>query len=331
MKFKKLFAVLSSAALSFSMLSAINVSANLPATPSVNEECTLEYTVTSDGAVIAGAYGHDGEPTPVEHITIPEITDKGLPVVGISDLAFYNCNNLKSVTIPDSVMAANIGEAAFLRKSDVEKHLLSVNQGMELNVGLAYAANTVEYMGKTNWKGDEEELEAAKTVLSGIKAKAGYGDKEELTLSLGEATDIIRLVYLSDLRGNIDDYVRPEGVEDTSRMSFKSYENFTSWVKLIPEDLTVMANEGSDAAANAKAKEILGIKFEALKNHLLGDANQDGIVNVRDCAKIANAVAFKTVDQLPCFECADYNEDGTVNVRDAAQLANAIATGKIGK
>ena len=329
MKFKKLFAVLSSAALSFSMLSAINVSANLPATPSVNDECTLEYTVTSDGAVIAGAYGHDGEPTPVEHITIPEITDRGLPVVGISDLAFYNCDNLKSVTIPQSVRRNHIGSAAFLRKTAVEKFLLSVSQDQDLSIGLAYAANTVKFKDRDDWKGDEAELEDAKTILRNIKVTSGYPDSDEV--SLDEAADIIRTLYLSEERGTKYDYVRENFVDDTTKMSEKSYRNFTSWVKTLPEDLTVKAFLVSDAAEDAKAKEILGIKFEEIRTHLLGDANQDGIVNVRDCAKIANAVAFKTVDQLPCFECADYNEDGTVNVRDAAQLANAIATGKIGK
>lgn len=63
--------------------------------------------------------------------------------------------------------------------------------------------------------------------------------------------------------------------------------------------------------------------------HLIGDANQDGKVNVRDCATIASALAKGTVDSLKCSICADYNKDGKVNVRDAAAIASALAKGTI--
>ena len=67
------------------------------------------------------------------------------------------------------------------------------------------------------------------------------------------------------------------------------------------------------------------------EQHLRGDANQDGKVNVRDAAAIASALAKGKVDSLKCQICADYNEDGKVNVRDAAAIAKDLATGKIKK
>lgn len=57
---------------------------------------------------------------------------------------------------------------------------------------------------------------------------------------------------------------------------------------------------------------------------LIGDANGDGNVNVRDCAFIAKALAKSEEDTLP--ENADYNDDGKINVRDAAALAKALAS-----
>ncbi|MBE6844843.1 MAG: hypothetical protein E7508_03890 [Ruminococcus sp.] len=57
---------------------------------------------------------------------------------------------------------------------------------------------------------------------------------------------------------------------------------------------------------------------------LLGDANLDGVVNVRDCALIAMMLANNKVAELPVN--ADYNEDGLINVRDAAAIANLLAT-----
>lgn len=79
-----------------------------------------------------------------------------------------------------------------------------------------------------------------------------------------------------------------------------------------------------------------GITFTVSKDggedddFLLGDANLDKKVNVRDCACIANALAKGTVADLP-QKNSDYNQDGTINVRDAAALAKDIATGKIVK
>ena len=56
---------------------------------------------------------------------------------------------------------------------------------------------------------------------------------------------------------------------------------------------------------------------------LLGDANGDGVLNVRDCAMIARKLAEDKADELSP-ETADYNGDGIINVRDAAAIAGAL-------
>ena len=61
-------------------------------------------------------------------------------------------------------------------------------------------------------------------------------------------------------------------------------------------------------------------------SYLLGDANEDGKVNVRDAAHIAKCLAQGRNSSLP--SSADFNEDGKVNVRDAAAIAKHLATGK---
>jgi hypothetical protein len=55
----------------------------------------------------------------------------------------------------------------------------------------------------------------------------------------------------------------------------------------------------------------------------VGDANNDGAVNVRDCALIASSIASGKADSLP--DTADYNKDGKKNIRDAASLSNDLA------
>jgi len=56
---------------------------------------------------------------------------------------------------------------------------------------------------------------------------------------------------------------------------------------------------------------------------LLGDANLDGNLNVRDCAAIAGMLSKGSVDSLSAN--ADFNEDGKINVRDAAAIAKCLA------
>ena len=59
---------------------------------------------------------------------------------------------------------------------------------------------------------------------------------------------------------------------------------------------------------------------------VIGDANFDGKITVRDCAYIASCLARNKADVLP--DSADFNEDGKVNVRDAAAIAKFLAEGR---
>ncbi|MGN0613207.1 MAG: dockerin type I repeat-containing protein [Porcipelethomonas sp.] len=63
-----------------------------------------------------------------------------------------------------------------------------------------------------------------------------------------------------------------------------------------------------------------------VSDSLGGDANGDGVVNVRDAAFIAQKLAQGKSAELT--DSADYNGDGTINVRDAAAIAKFLATGK---
>ena len=69
------------------------------------------YYAIIDGTVTITAYiGNGGEVTITNAIN-------GLPVTSIGDSAFYNCGNLSSVTIPNSV--TNIGNSAFANCSNL--------------------------------------------------------------------------------------------------------------------------------------------------------------------------------------------------------------------
>ena len=59
---------------------------------------------------------------------------------------------------------------------------------------------------------------------------------------------------------------------------------------------------------------------------VLGEANGDGVLNVRDAACIALMLAKGKGDELAAQ--ADFNEDGLINVRDAAAIAEYLAGSK---
>ncbi|MGN0613226.1 MAG: lectin-like protein, partial [Porcipelethomonas sp.] len=92
------------------------------------------------------------------------------------------------------------------------------------------------------------------------------------------------------------------------------------------------ANEASGNNSKGDAVSIQTFAFicewddlESLKDYILGDANIDGKVNVRDAAFIAQKLAQGKANELTI--AADFNEDGTINVRDAAAIAKFLATG----
>lgn len=60
---------------------------------------------------------------------------------------------------------------------------------------------------------------------------------------------------------------------------------------------------------------------------LIGDADLNGVVDIRDAAFIAKKVAQRRKNEIP--ECADFNGDRYCDIRDAAAIAMAIAKRKI--
>lgn len=63
---------------------------------------------------------------------------------------------------------------------------------------------------------------------------------------------------------------------------------------------------------------------ETTTTYIVGDADENGKLNVRDAAFIAKALARKEADTLP--ESADFNIDDKIDVRDAAAIARHLAS-----
>lgn len=101
-------------------------------------------------------------------------------------------------------------------------------------------------------------------------------------------------------------------IEDTAYTG-STYEH-TYRINLTEEELSepTAVTEGN----------VTDLTFTAI-DYILGDANNDGALNVRDASFIAMKLANQLKDELPAH--ADYNSDGDINVRDASAIASYLA------
>ena len=88
-----------------------------------------------------------------------------------------------------------------------------------------------------------------------------------------------------------------------------------------PDVEDVASEKTKDGVTDSENKvQTETILYFPIAEGLRGDANGDGIINVRDAAAIASALAKGT--ELPSY--ADFNGDGKVNIRDAAAIAGSL-------
>lgn len=120
---------------------------------------------------------------------------------------------------------------------------------------------------------------------------------------LKETIDYIKQNY--DISGDVEG-----AINNLSGQVVNAISGLSSYVDSISKSTEEVSNDIKDMN-------------DTLEEYLKGDANQDGKVNVRDAATIANAAARGALDELP--DSSDYNDDGKVNVRDAAAIARDAA------
>lgn len=253
------------------------------------DEIAFKTRAVEGGVVVTGVEGA----ADATEITVPE-TIGDAAVIGVDDYAFLGIEDLAVINVPASLKSDFIGNVAFMTNKSVKAFGLSElgAKPTEDDVVL-YVATKLSYNGKTaDWTADElAEVKTKlqnKAKLAGVPEDASYADAAIIMLQNKEAMALAPAT--SDKLAIVEAAVPYRDVE-------------------------VKAPADSDAAKywDGKAKEVTG------------DANKDNVVNVRDAAAIAAALAKgeDEVAKLPAQ--ADYNMDGVINVRDAAAIANMLA------
>ncbi len=246
----------------------------------------VEFTTTpvEGGVVITGVTGYDENTT---EITIPETIGEAT-VVGVQDYAFVTVDNLAVIKTPATLVKDNVGTVAFMTKNSLVDYINDVvGADAEEADYLEYIAKTISYAGKTEgWT--EEELAEVKTKLEAKAKLAGVPEGAEVE-------DAVAIMLQNKAAMNL---------------TANTTDKVAIWEATVTYDeVTVEIPEGSGIADLVLPKR--------------GDANADGVVNVRDAAAIAAALAKNDISTIAFT--SDYNADGVINVRDAAAIASALA------
>ena len=274
--------------------------------------CTSLTNITIPDSVIS--IGDDAfyYCTSLTGITIPD------SVTSIGENAFYHCYSLKSIIIPDSV--TNIGESAFkgcdnltiygYKNTAAEEYAL--NNGFEfINLAeertLTDKASSISVSGVVNSNAD---LNVSKLENTYEKSIATY----DITLQKDGIA------------------IQPDGAI-TIKIPSEVKDCKVMWLK---DDGTAedMNAKYTDGCYVFTTNHLSVYALVQNKQYLKGDANQDGVVNVKDvtCLQMHlvgqlnnDGSAYIDETNRELFNCVDMNSDGKLTIFDATEIQLYIA------
>ena len=253
----------------------------------------------------------------------------------ISSALFFGCTSLASITIPEGV--TEIGDAAFewctsLTSVSIPASVQSIGEGVfgsctNLSSITVDAANTV-YDSRDNCNAIIET--STNTLIAGcmstiipasVTAIGGYAFYEctgLTSVTIGNEVIAIEDYAFANCKGLTSITVENETPISISQKAFLNVDKAAC---------TLYVPAGSKSAYESAEgwKEFENIE-ETGEDYVLGDANNDGRVNVSDFTAIANCI-MGTPPATFVEMAADVNVDGTINVADLTGVANIILHG----
>ncbi len=125
----------------------------------------------------------------------------------------------------------------------------------------------------------------------------------------------------SDKLRNLSDEVVVYDIDEITEEAVSGYK-YSYTVTQGEELYYVITAEKNKNEANIYTTE--KTFYFPVSDYSVGDANSDGVVNIRDAAAISRVLAYG--EEIP--QWADFNGDGKTNVRDAAAIAMKMASGQ---
>ena len=299
-------------------------------------DCSSLASVTIPESVISIEFATFRGCSSLESITIPD------SVTNIGNWAFRDCSSLTSIEIPNNV--TSIGNSAFegcssltsINVSENNKDYSSIdgilfNKDKTLLIRYPQSSEITEYIVPNSVICIEDDA---------------FSDCSSLTsVTILDSVTVIRYGAFFGC-SSLESITIPDGVSTIDNSTFCNCTNLESITienpkcEIFDALLTICNGRDDqtgdyyfngtiygykDSTAQAYAEKYKR-KFAEINNaEVDGNSNGDGVLNVRDCAFIASALAKGNGDSLPMS--SDFNKDGKVNVRDAAAIASYLAKG----
>ena len=271
------------------------------------ENCTSLTSITIPNSVTSiGDYTFNN----CKSLTIITIPDS---VTSIGDYTFRNCTSLTSITIPDSV--TSIGECAFMYCENLTIY------GYKNTAAEEYALNNG--FGFINLAEERTLTDKATSIsVSGV-----VNSNADLNVSKLENT-YEKSVATYDITLQKDGIaIQPDGAI-TIKIPSDVKDCKVMWLK---DDGTAedMNAEYTDGCYVFTTNHLSVYALVQNKQYLKGDANQDGVVNVKDVTYLQMHIAgnkntdgSSLIDEAnkQLFDCVDMNKDGKLTVADVTAL-----------
>ena len=276
------------------------------------ENCTSLTSITIPNSVTSiGDYTFNN----CKSLTIITIPDS---VTSIGDYTFRNCTSLTSITIPDSV--TSIGECAFMYCENLTIY------GYKNTAAEEYALNNG--FGFINLAEERTLTDKATSIsVSGV-----VNSNADLNVSKLENT-YEKSVATYDITLQKDGIaIQPDGAI-TIKIPSDVKDCKVMWLK---DDGTAedMNAEYTDGCYVFTTNHLSVYALVQNKQYLKGDANQDGVVNVKDVTYLQMQIAgnkntdgSSLIDEAnkQLFDCVDMNKDGKLSVADVTALQIQIS------
>ena len=276
------------------------------------ENCTSLTSITIPNSVTSiGDYTFNNCKS-LTSITIPD------SVTSIGDYTFRNCTSLTSITIPDSV--TSIGECAFMYCENLTIY------GYKNTAAEEYALNNG--FGFINLAEERTLTDKATSIsVSGV-----VNSNADLNVSKLENT-YEKSVATYDITLQKDGIaIQPDGAI-TIKIPSDVKDCKVMWLK---DDGTAedMNAEYTDGCYVFTTNHLSVYALVQNKQYLKGDANQDGVVNVKDVTYLQMHIAgnkntdgSSLIDEAnkQLFDCVDMNKDGKLSVADVTALQIQIS------
>ncbi len=243
-----------------------------------------------DGLIYTGKllYSYKGE--------CPEAVNAAPGTVAVSDYAFINCEELKSVTLPGSV--TSIGTRAFCYCESLE----------EINIPETVSFIGAEAFMSTAWLNAQPD---GPVYTGGWLYRYKGNTPSEFEVAPGTAGICGEAVSYDKFLTPLKKITIPESVTYIDDGAFPNFD-----------ELTICAKSGTAAEQYAY---IHNFRFEKLRDFKTGDANLDGVVDVRDVTAIQRHIAEFELLTDDGLLAADVNGDGELTVEDVTLLQRYLA------